>query len=207
MPPPEFLDTPLAIFYLTLHVITSLSVGAVLVAVFLNFTNADKVKGVRKGKNSIVATGTMLLFFFLMYLCIRFGWGRTTPEWESVRMGVALVGMVIVVFGAAFNIWGRLHLGGNWANQIRIYKTHQLITSGPYRFVRHPLYASLVWMFYGAALVYANFLVCVATTLIFLPFMVYRARQEETLLAAVFPEYGKYRQTTGMLFPKLFPLS
>ena len=91
----------------------------------------------------------------------------------------------------------------NWANQVTIYKNQQLIKTGVYKYVRHPLYASLIWMFYGACLVYPNYLALIANTILFVPFMFYRAKQEEKLLMERFEEYGEYKKTTGMLFPKL----
>lgn len=98
---------------------------------------------------------------------------------------------------------GRFRLGSNWANQVKIYKNQTLVTHGPYGFVRHPLYASLILMFYGGCLVYPNYLAFLANTLIFIPFMYYRAKQEEILLSKTFKEYKKYQKEVGMLFPKI----
>jgi hypothetical protein len=70
-----------------------------------------------------------------------------------------------------------------------------------YRVVRHPLYAGLIWMFTGAALVFQNWLALAATALIFFPGVYYRGKQEEKALIAQFPAYGEYRNHTGMFFP------
>ena len=68
--------------------------------------------------------------------------------------------------------------------------------------VRHPLYASLMMMFYGATLVYFNYAAFLANTFIFIPFMYYRAKQEEELLENQFDDYANYKKETGMFFPK-----
>jgi protein-S-isoprenylcysteine O-methyltransferase Ste14 len=105
--------------------------------------------------------------------------------------------------GTAFNVWGRVHLGANWADHVRIYTDQTLVTGGPYRFVRHPLYASLVWMFYGASLAYLNPLAALETTLIFLPGMWYRSNLEEAALLERFGDaYRAYRARTGRFLPR-----
>ena len=113
------------------------------------------------------------------------------------------LGLVLVVAGAAVNILGRLALGRNWANHIKIYNDHSLVVNNVYGFVRHPLYASLIWMFLGASLVYFNFLAFLANALVFVPFMYYRAKQEEELLAKEFEKYKDYQKKVGMFFPKI----
>ena len=104
---------------------------------------------------------------------------------------------------SVMNIMGRFNLGSNWANHIKIYDEHTLVQRGMYKIVRHPLYASIILMFYGACLVYRNILCFLAVTLIFIPFMYYRAKQEETLLIQTFSEYKDYKERTGMFFPKI----
>ena len=170
-----------------------------LAAVFLNFQLNPKSRAVRAKRKSVVETGSMLAFFVGFYLLVRFRVGmRVIP---GAYLPLAVAGLVLVVIGAAVNIMGRLALGRNWGNQVIIYEDHSLVTGGIYRLVRHPLYASLVWMFTGAALVFQNWAALLAALFVFLPGMFYRATQEEKTLKAQFPEYENYRQRTGMLFP------
>lgn len=183
---------------MSVNAVVRLCVGAVLAAVALNFALAGE-RRVRTRRASAVATGTMLAFLAAAYAAIRlrFGAGPESPP-AAVAAGLALL-----VAGAALNLAGRLALARNWGNQILVYEDHALITAGPYALVRHPLYASLGWMFLGAALVYANRAVWLASLLVFIPAMYYRAALEERALAAAFPEYADYRREVGMLFPKL----
>jgi protein-S-isoprenylcysteine O-methyltransferase Ste14 len=78
------------------------------------------------------------------------------------------------------------------------------VQKGAYRIVRHPLYASLIWVFYGASIVYLNYYAFLLNTFVFIPFMYYRAKQEEELLEKEFSDYNKYTLNVGMFFPKLF---
>jgi len=69
--------------------------------------------------------------------------------------------------------------------------------------VRHPLYASLIWMFLGGALIYANVAALVLTLGVFVPMMYVRARKEDALLREAFgTTFEAYERSTGMLFPR-----
>jgi protein-S-isoprenylcysteine O-methyltransferase Ste14 len=104
--------------------------------------------------------------------------------------------------GTAVNIAGRIELKGNWANHIKIYKNHSIVTNGVYSYVRHPLYSSIIFMLYGGSLIYFNWFSAVLVTFIFIPAMIYRARQEEQLLIKEFPVYEEYKRQVGLFFPK-----
>ena len=174
----------------------------VALAITIDFLEFDKNEKT-KNKKSVVTTGTMFLFFVGFYLLIKLNIGQIEINNLSVRLPLAIIGTVVIFAGVFVNIKGRIDLGKNWANQIKIYEKHTLVNRGVYKIVRHPLYASLIWIFYGACLVYLNFPALLANTFIFIPFMFYRANQEEILLQKEFPEYKNYKLKTGMFFPKL----
>jgi protein-S-isoprenylcysteine O-methyltransferase Ste14 len=62
------------------------------------------------------------------------------------------LGLLLTAGGLLFTVWARLHLGKNWSGTVTIKKGHELITSGPYALVRHPIYAGLLLAFLGSAL-------------------------------------------------------
>jgi protein-S-isoprenylcysteine O-methyltransferase Ste14 len=189
-----------------MYQIASIIIGICLFALFtsilINFTE-PKNKRVKRQKKSLVETGTMTLFFLAFYSLIRFRIGEITIINPTLQLILIILGLLMIVFGCFFNILGRFNLGKNWANQVKIYDNQNLITTGTYSIVRHPLYASLMLMFYGACLVYPNYLAFLANTFIFIPFMYYRAKQEEKLLSKTFKEYEIYKKKVGMFFPKL----
>lgn len=176
---------------------------ATLTAVLVNFLLAQRSSAVRREKRSIVATGTMLGFFVAFAGLIRFHIGAVEVLSPAAWRVAATAGLALMVAGATLNILGRLALGPNWGDHIRIYRNHGLVTRGAYRLVRHPLYASLIWMACGASIVFENPLALLAALGVFLPAMAYRARQEETALTAEFDAYAEYRRRTGMFFPRL----
>ena len=172
---------------------------SVLTAVFINFQLARQSHSIRNERPSFVKTGSMLAFFAAIYLLIRFRIG--VYDLPAIYYPAAIGGLVLLVLGAVVNIMGRFALGRNWGNQVIIYQDHALVTGGIYRFVRHPLYASLIWMFIGASLVFQNGASLLATVFIFVPAMYYRGKLEENALSAQFPNYAEYRDRTGMFFP------
>jgi protein-S-isoprenylcysteine O-methyltransferase Ste14 len=186
------------------NLLVSLCTILTIMAVVNNFIHGKTSESVNHKKKSIVETGSMTMFFILSYLLVRYKIGVVTITDDYLRLACLLIGSSLNILGCFVNIIGRRHLGGNWGNQILIYKDHTLVTDGAYKWVRHPLYASLIWMFYGSSLVYGNAAVFIANTLIFLPFMQYRGKQEEEMLSREFPDYKTYRQKTGMLFPLFF---
>jgi len=201
-----------------LNILITLSVVAVFIAVCADFYAYDKKVAVRKSRRSIVATGSMTGFYVVYYMVLRFqlggarvwqpganiiaGAGMMTSRRAAAVMGLA--GAMMIIAGAIINILGRTRLKGNWANHIKIYEDHGLVDSGVYKLVRHPLYASTILMFFGGSLAYRNWLSAILTALVFIPFMYYRARQEEALLIEEVPGYREYMKKTGMFFPKLW---
>jgi protein-S-isoprenylcysteine O-methyltransferase Ste14 len=181
--------------------LVALATATVLAAVALNFMLARPAAAVRSERRSAVATGTMLGFFALLFLLLRFQLGavRLSPWLADLLLDA---GLGLVLLGAGVNVAGRLTLGGLWGNHVVLYRDHALVCTGVFRWVRHPLYASLIWMAAGAACVFGNPAALAATLGIFLPAMVFRARQEEAALSSLFPGYAAYRRRTGMLVPR-----
>lgn len=192
------------IFYLCCNIIVVLSVLFIILSIIIDFSEFHKKKNVKKEKKSIVETGTMFLFFLFYYVIIKTRTGTFTINNHAANVCILSLGLLLIIIGCYVNIKGRLELKSNWSNQIKVYTDHTLVTSGVYRIVRHPLYASLIWMYIGGAIFYLNYISLVLNLTIFLPFMFYRAKQEEKILMTEFKEYESYRSKTGMFFPKIF---
>jgi protein-S-isoprenylcysteine O-methyltransferase Ste14 len=175
-----------------------LSIVAVFVAILLDFVKYNDNNIVKKGRRSIVATGSMIGFFVVFCVVIYLHWG----SFEINNIAVIIFGTIMIIAGSVINILGRLQLKSNWANHIKIYEGHTLVNRGVYKIIRHPLYASIMLMLFGGSVAYRNWLSAVLTICIFIPFMYYRAKQEEKLLREEFIEYQEYMKKTGMFFPK-----
>jgi len=77
------------------------------------------------------------------------------------------IGAVLTLAGLLVTVWARVHLGRNWSGTITVKHDHELITSGPYRFVRHPIYSGLLLAFIGSALARAEWRGVLAVVLAF----------------------------------------
>jgi protein-S-isoprenylcysteine O-methyltransferase Ste14 len=113
---------------------------------------------------------------------------------------LAILGTAIVVCGLAFAVWARLHIGRNWGMPMSQKEEPELVTSGPYRFVRHPIYTGILVAVVGTALV-VN-LLALAVAAVIGAFFYYSATVEERNLGATFPgAYPAYKARTKMLIP------
>jgi protein-S-isoprenylcysteine O-methyltransferase Ste14 len=115
----------------------------------------------------------------------------------------AAVGLVLFVAGLAFAVWARVHIGRNWGTPMTRKQDPELVTSGPYRLVRHPIYSGILLAGIGTGIGLSWFwLVPVALAGVY---FVYSARVEENYLAGEFPDaYPAYRRSTKMLAPFVF---
>ncbi len=110
------------------------------------------------------------------------------------------VGAVVFASGIALAIWARVHLGRNWGMPMTQKAEPELVTSGPYRFVRHPIYSGLLAALLGTAL--ATNLIGLIIVAILGGYFYYSASVEEKNLIATFPTaYPAYRSSTKMLVP------
>jgi protein-S-isoprenylcysteine O-methyltransferase Ste14 len=142
----------------------------------------------------------ILLGFFLMAK------GRRLPDPLSHRIiphvdAVAWTGVVLCVAGLIFCVWARFTLGRNWSGVVTLKGGHELITSGPYALVRHPIYTGLLTMFVATVIVVGHVAGIIALPLVFVSFWV-KLRYEEKLMLEKFPnEYASYKQRVKRLIP------
>ncbi|HZQ76866.1 MAG TPA: isoprenylcysteine carboxylmethyltransferase family protein [Acidimicrobiia bacterium] len=113
------------------------------------------------------------------------------------------LGLVLFAAGLAFAIWARVHIGRNWGTPMSQRDDPELVSSGPYRLVRHPIYSGLLVAAAGTAVALSwAWLLAVALAGIY---FVYSATVEERNLTERFPDtYPVYRRSTKMLVPFIF---
>lgn len=190
----------IGLFQTIKYFIITLGVFLIYARVFKNFKDAKAQKNSRKREvKSIVETTSMTGFFIVIWLVVILRLG--TYNYQNIYLDIIFI--IIYLIGTAFNLLGRYYLGHNWGNNVIIYKNHTLVNEGVYKVVRHPLYASIIWMIYSVGVMCQNYLVIILNTIIFIPFMYYRAKQEEKELVKEFKEYEDYRKRVGMFFPKI----
>ena len=101
----------------------------------------------------------------------------------------------------AFAVWARRHIGRNWGVPMSLKQDPELITTGPYRIVRHPIYTGILVAVLGSGLS-VDFRWFIWSLFLFIYFS-YSAATEEKILTAQFPvEYPEYKKRTpGRIFP------
>jgi protein-S-isoprenylcysteine O-methyltransferase Ste14 len=113
---------------------------------------------------------------------------------------VQVVGLILLAVGLGLAVWARIYLGRNWGMPMTERAEPELITSGPYRSVRHPIYSGLLLAVLGTALA-TNLYWLIALALLG-AYLSYSATVEERLMTTSFPaDYADYKAHTKMLIP------
>jgi len=119
------------------------------------------------------------------------GW----PRWAGAGLCLAAVALITLTHRS---------LDGSFSPTIRLRRHHRLVTTGPYRFVRHPMYSAYLLLFLGAFLLSANWVIGAGGVGVILTLMTLRLAEEERRLAGRFGEaWLSYRQSTGAFLPRL----
>ena len=125
------------------------------------------------------------------------GHGLDTNPWR------AGVGLVLFALGLGFAVWARVHIGRNWGTPMTQKDEPELVTSGPYHLVRHPIYSGILLAGLGTAVALTwSWLFAVGLAGVY---FVYSATVEERYLTEQFPgTYPPYKHSTKMLLPFIF---
>lgn len=132
-------------------------------------------------------------------------WALLNARYLPVLAATVGAGIALTVAGAAWAVTARLYLGRNWSATATFKEEHELVRSGPYRLVRHPIYTGGLVGAVGTALAFGEVRDLLALPLILLGFWL-KARSEELLLMSNFGErYDAYRrEVRGAIIPFLW---
>jgi protein-S-isoprenylcysteine O-methyltransferase Ste14 len=113
---------------------------------------------------------------------------------------VRIIGVCLFILGLALAVWARVHIGRNWGEPMSQKIKPDLITSGPYHFIRHPIYTGILTAGLGTALnINLDWVLVVIVAGVY---FIYSATQEEKYMTQQFPEaYPEYKKKTKMLVP------
>jgi protein-S-isoprenylcysteine O-methyltransferase Ste14 len=154
------------------------------------------------------ASSRILRFSVFLVAIVLLSLPRIPLPWLYLRLwpqglGPFWLGAAIAVGGLLFAVWARVHLGRNWSSEVTIKQEHELIISGPYAWVRHPIYTGILVGFLGTAIALSEVRGFIALMLILLVLW-YKLRLEEQWMRSQFGEtYASYAQHTAALVPYL----
>jgi len=158
-------------------------------------------RGARSLSRGYASTGprvaVLLLILLLLLLRTNVLQGHTGVVDNPLLQGI---GVGVLVLGLALAVWARLYLGRNWGTPMSEKVDPELVTAGPYRRVRHPIYSGLILAMIGTALAIGIYwlIACVLVAAYF----VYSATVEERNMTRLFPAtYPAYKRSTKMLIP------
>ena len=169
---------------------------------------AMKLSGeARKFRESKRKMATMIFLFLVAQLWVigsfiyifypsAMAWTRfPIPAW------IRWSGVIITVVGMALEFSTQLNLGKNYSTTLHISEGQSLVTSGPYRYVRHPMYTALIMVGVGIGTLSTSwyFLIPFIATGIVIAFRI--GREEEAMIEKFGDEYIQYAQVTGRFFP------
>jgi len=155
--------------------------------------------------SALVAVGIRLLIAIAIVVVLRVPYLRNVVltgihRFAANHPAIQAAGAVLCVVGLAGAVWARTTLGTNWSGRPAAKTGHELVTSGPYRVIRHPIYAGMLTMMLGTTFIAGapGLLVLVAFSAI----VAYRVRVEERIMEQLFPDtYPEYRKRTRALIP------
>jgi len=150
------------------------------------------------GRTSTRARVIRLLLVVALWIAIGYGYRFKT----STLPDLAAAGSALCIIGCAFAIWARFSLGRSWGMPMTHHAKPELVTSGPYRLVRHPIYTGIALMLVGTSFVYPLGAIPSAA---FIAYFIFSASREERDMERQFPDtYPGYRQRSKMLIPFVF---
>lgn len=119
----------------------------------------------------------------------------------SIAVWPFWVGAALTLAGLLFTVWARVHLGRNWSGTVTIKEGHELITSGPYRIVRHPIYTGLLLAFVGQAIAVGQWRGVLAVALAMFSFWRKLKIEERWMREHFGGAYDAYSQRVSALIP------
>jgi protein-S-isoprenylcysteine O-methyltransferase Ste14 len=156
--------------------------------------------GVKSGQTSwtrFAGVRIAAILIFLLLVRLRVFKGHAATNHDAVLEGI---GLAVFLLGLALAVWARVYLGRNWGMPMSQKDDPELVTTGPYRRVRHPIYSGIILAMIGTTI--AVSLYWLVAVVLLGAYFLYSAVVEERLMTRLFPDsYPQYKRSTKMLIP------
>jgi protein-S-isoprenylcysteine O-methyltransferase Ste14 len=151
-------------------------------------------------RQSLLRLGIVALIAAALHFTGAGHWLRAARAYQAHSILLGAIGTALVASGIGLAVYARLYLGRNWGMPMSRKAEPELITGGPYAFVRHPIYSGIILAMLGSAIGQSAF--WAVLLVVFAPYFVYSARREEQLMCEQFPsQYPDYMRRTKMIVP------
>jgi protein-S-isoprenylcysteine O-methyltransferase Ste14 len=153
--------------------------------------------GAKRGSRPALAVFPRLLIIVMAILLVVVFKGHRLTVHSPV---LHAIGAILVVAGLGFAVWARIYLGRNWGMPMTQKDEPELVITGPYRLVRHPIYSGLLLAALGTSLAVTFY--WLIAMIVLGAYFIYSATVEERIMTTSFPTtYPDYRTKTKMLIP------
>ena len=176
----------------------------ILAGIYWALTALRAKTAVRKEQSAsrVLHIAVMCTAFYLLFGSVRAGW--LVVRFVPINAWIAWTGFGLVAAGIAFAVWARAMLGANWSGLVAIKAGHELIQSGPYRWVRHPIYSGLLLAILGTALALGEVRGLLAFLVALLGWGIKALMEERFLIDQFDGDYVRYTREVKRLIPFVF---
>src|SRR5438046_5165785 len=157
---------------------------AVLLAAHIIFLSAGALRIIRGQRNHLLRSqAAWYLQYYPPLVWIPFVAAYFFPVAIDLPMPLRLAGLAIAVASALFAAWAMWSLGRSYGIRMDLFEGHRLVTGGPYRLTRHPMYLGIISFHVGATIAMESVALGIITLAYVIPFTALRIRAEDTVLA------------------------
>ncbi len=177
-----------------------ITIGAVWLIASLQTKRAVLIQSM--GSRAVQALLTVLAYFLLFSdeTAIGLLGYRLLPpslEWAWIGAGLVFAGLL-------FALWARFFLGANWSSRVTVKQNHELVRSGPYGLVRHPIYSGFLLAILGTALAFGEVRSFLAVVFAFAGFKLKSLTEEQFMLGQFGEAYAQYKRDVKSLIPLIW---
>lgn len=160
----------------------------------------------RKKEGTLVLTGRLIFAFALLFFIVAYTFFPGRISWSAMELPawIRWAGVGLAAFCPVLSIWVFRNIGRNISETVLTKQDHELVTSGPYRWIRHPLYSTGILLILSLGLIAGNWVILLGGgfTIIVFRFIVI-PKEEKNLIGKFGEQYINYKSATGALFPRL----
>ena len=169
-------------------------------AVFYTYWLISAAQAKRSVKKSRGCATVRVLAIVIIVLLLRSSREFRQAVTRIPSSPLPVLGLVFCALGLGLAVWARRHIGRNWGMPMSLKEDPELVTSGPYRYIRHPIYSGILLGMLASSL--AGGLIWLLLAVVFGTIFAIAARAEERLMLQQFPEqYAQYRARTKAMIP------
>lgn len=191
--------------FINLYLLVYVILGNIIVGIVNRKFASQDVPIVKRDKSYRVLRAvafTLLLVWAVGFFLAELNQFKLLPQTEPSRTYIRLFGLILFSLSGLWMLWARVSLGKWFSTKFAIKKGHQIIKTGPYKIVRHPIYLGGILAFWGFTLALDSLITLIILAIPFPIIFYLNIKAEERLFLKEMPaEYQKYQQEVPRLFP------